>query len=431
MNSKLSHSFTWILAGNSAMAACQWGVVALLARFSSHEILGAYAVGLSVSSVVFGLTGLELRTLQVTDHSQRTSFSTYCLLRLTTGLSSLAALCIATIFLHYSTATRFAIVLVALGKCLDGISDVIYGRLQACDRMPVIGKSLIAKAGLSIALPAVCLFLRPQSIAAVAATVVPYAAVLFLYDVPNLRTLSRRWPLIPVSLMMRSTAALARTGLPLTIVATLVALHTAIPRLVLASRLGESQAGIFTALSYLAIAPNLLLVALGQASIAPLSRSLVQGDEARYRAGVARMFGAAAAAGTITLATGFWSGGAILSMFYGPRFSEYTSELMILLGAGAVSYLNTAAGYGLASARIFSRQIPMMAVVSTVSLIASWTLVGRWGVAGAAASLIISTAVQLAWATVLLGRTAHRRTVRSSAQWAAVVAQGVVSPSKP
>src|SRR5262249_26846087 len=153
-------------------------------------------------------------------------------------------------------------------------SDVIYGRLQVSDRMSVIGRSLIAKAVLSIALPGVCLFLRPQSMVPVAATVAPYAAVLLLYDIPKLRMLTGRRFLAPGPLSMRALAALARTGLPLTIVATLVALHAAIPRLVVASRLGESQAGVFTALSYLAVAPNLLLVALGQASLAPLSRSL-------------------------------------------------------------------------------------------------------------------------------------------------------------
>jgi O-antigen/teichoic acid export membrane protein len=300
----------------------------------------------------------------------------------------------------------------ALSKCSDGWSDTIYGRLQVREKMALIGKSQLAKSALFLLLPCLSLaFLNP--IWAIGSMIVPSAAVLMFYDLPTLRRYG--WVSIPAAgrsslrVFGRRMLALAKLGLAPTIVTTLVTLHVSIPRFVVANQLGEAQAGVVTALGYLAIAPNLVMVALGQAGMASLARSFGAGDSRGYLAGVLRLVGAAVIVGALTLTAGVAAGGPILAALYGPAYANYDRVLLLFLTAGAVSYLNAALGYGLASARVFGMQMPLMSVVCIVSLLTSMALVPRLGVAGGAASLVVSLLTQLTLYIALISNSMRNR----------------------
>ena len=408
---RLARSLHWMLTGNAALAASQWATIALLARFSTPEILGAYALGLSVASVAFSLTNLELRTLQVTDSAEQESFASYARLRIATSVATAGGLGLAGLFVT-SPLTALAMLAVGLQKFLDGLSDIIYGRLQRREVTAPIGKSQLSKAVLSVLLLGGTLLLAGNTPWALGVVVAPYALVLFLFELPALKRhgevvlpeLTRFWAISAGRLW-----SLARSGFPLTVVNTLVTLHAAVPRLAVAGEVGEAGVGILAALGYLAVAPNLLLVAMGQASMRSLAASFATGDRRGYLKGILRMLGSAAAVGIATLLAGAWWGGSLLAALYGTRFLGYDRELALFLSAGAVSYLNTAVGYSLSSARVFREQIPMMTMVCAASLAASWPLVARWGIAGAALAQLISMLVQLAWSALLLVRTVSTR----------------------
>jgi O-antigen/teichoic acid export membrane protein len=315
-------------------------------------------------------------------------------------------------FLPYSNTIRLAVIAVALSKCLDGLSDVIYSRLQVSEVIAPIAKSQLAKAFLSIAILSLTLAVIPNQLVAIGATVGPYAMVLFFYDLPALRRYdTAAHPMLHMAwaTTARQLGTIARLGLPLAVVSTMVVLHAAVPRLVFASQIGETGAGTVAALSYLAGAPNLLVVALAQSSVTRLVRSLATGDRKGYLTGVLRLVSVAIAIGGITLLIGLYFGGPILHLCYGPRFLGHERDLLIFLSAGAVSYLNTAVGYGLSSARVFGIQIPMMAIVCLISLVSSLLFVPRWGLAGAAASQMVSAIVQLLLSAILLARSVVTR----------------------
>jgi O-antigen/teichoic acid export membrane protein len=306
----------------------------------------------------------------------------------------------------------------ALSKCWDGWSDTIYGRMQVRDRIALIGKSQLAKSGLFLLLPCLSLQFLPNPMWAIGSMIVPSAAVLMFYDLPNLR----RYGAVSIPAaggkslreFGRGMLALAELGLPPTIVTTLVTLHVSIPRFVVASQLGEAQAGVVTALGYLAIAPNLVMVALGQAGMVPLARSFAAGDRGAFLSGVLRLFGAGVTVGALTLTAGITLGGPILAALYGPGYAHYDRVLPWFLTAGAVSYLNAALGYGLASARVFRIQMPLMAVVCLVSFVTSTALVPGMGVAGAAASLVVSLLTQLVlYVALIVGKTSQKSKVKS------------------
>jgi len=402
----LRTNLPWVFLGNASSALTQFCLLALFARFSGVEFLGSYALALSVVAVISLLANCELRTLQATDTSQRIPFSTYFRIRCMTGLLSIGVLMAIAAWPGFSAATRMAFFAVAVARCLDGVSDVIYGRLQSRDVMTPIGKSQCAKAVLSCATLATALVVAGRVTWAIWSPAAASAGVLLVYDARNLyrfgavsgqhllagawRTAARQgWPLL-------------RLGLPLALVNSLVSLHAAIPRMVLTRYRGEAGAGIASALLYAVIAPNLFLMALGQVSVTGLSRGFCLRQRTTFLRNLRRLLTAAVLLGGVTVGVALLCGGPLLRLIYGPRLELYSRELTLFSAASSLGLLSTAVGYGISSARIFAPQLPMMLSVCAVSALFCWLFIPGWGLRGAAWAQLVSSSWQLALNFALL-----------------------------
>lgn len=397
----LSSGFQWILAGSVSSAAANWGAIVLLARFSAPETLGAYALGLSMASVAFSLSGLELRTLQVTQQQDDPPFNAYFSLRLATSLAALGVL--ALLALQRQEFTAAAIVTVAAGRAFDSLSDILYARFQVLHRVDHMGISQILRAVLSIGLLAATLWLPMTPMASVAAVPAASVCVFFLHDLPVIR--GHRVPVvIRFAGAPGQNTALVRAGLPFAIISMMVAAIAAMPRLTIARESGPADVAAVAALSYLAIAPNLLVTALGQAGMRSLAMSFASGDRRAALSGATRLLGMSGAVGCAALGAALLAGRQILQIVYGTRYAGYEWELTLFLGAGAISYLNAGLGYCLSSARITAPQIPMMATVCAVTFVACTLLIRQWGIAGAAAGQAAGMFVQFVWSSAVFAQ---------------------------
>ena len=47
----LRRNFSWTFAGNAVYAACQWGMLVVLAKLGSPEMIGQFTLGLAVSII--------------------------------------------------------------------------------------------------------------------------------------------------------------------------------------------------------------------------------------------------------------------------------------------------------------------------------------------------------------------------------------------
>lgn len=397
----LAAGFRWLFAGSVATALSQWGSLAIIARVSTPAILSAYALALSVASVAFALGNLELRTLQVTDHSGSIPFASYFRLRWLTSLVALTGCVLFALVPAQGSVFAMAMLAVAVNRSVDSLSDILYGRLQIAGQLHRIGLSQLLRGAFTlVALPA-ALWAGVPPATALAAPALGSLAVFCLYDVPGIRKegirLCWRQPLIGDHLR-----ELVRAGGPLTVVAALVAASAALPRLVSARDGDPGMAGVVTALTYLTVAPNLVMTSLGQAGMRKLAASAAAGNRRGYLGGVLRLAGLGAAVGAVVLAGGILAGPQLLQLFYGRRFAAHEQELLYFLSAGLLSYLNTGIGYSLSSARIFQAQVPMMAAVCLTSFVACSAWIPRYGIAGAASGWAAALALQLFWGSALV-----------------------------
>ena len=145
------HSALWVLSGSMVYGASQLGVLVLLARLGTREVLGQFALGLAVTAPIDMFTRLQLRSLLAADAAPHHGVSDY--LRVRFSMSALAILgsAAAGLALGYNDEILRVIVVLAIAKGVEAGSDLAYGWFQRADQMQYVGLSNILRSILSVA----------------------------------------------------------------------------------------------------------------------------------------------------------------------------------------------------------------------------------------------------------------------------------------
>ena len=398
----LRSSFSWTFAGNAVYGAGQWAILSLIARLGSADMLGEYALALAVTTPVVMLSHLNLRTVLATDMARRHPLGDYLAVRLAT--SALALACIAGVAAGsaYLRPLAAIILLTGLAQSIENVSDVYYGALQRRDRMEQVGRSMIARGIVSAAGLGFALWVTGNLIWAVCALALARLAVLLAYDFPRGsagESLSRSGP--------RSRWIVLRTALPLGVVLMLVSLNTNMPRYAIEHHLGTVDLGSFAAVaSFLAIGAT-LINALGQAATPRLALYFSDGDFPRFLRFTLRLAGLALALGVAGVLASALLGKFVLRLIYGASYAAYSELLVAVMGAAAIAYVANILGYVSSSARQFAAQMPLAVAATAACGIASWILVPRLGLYGAAVALAIAACLQVGGQTFIILRRAR------------------------
>ena len=148
--SSLRADFSWMFVGNAIYAGCQFAVLMLLAKLLRPELVGEYALGLAIVYPVIALMSFQLRAVLASDIYRQTQFRHYLNLRLLTTALALMIVFAITRVLGYRLELTAVVVMVGLSQAIETVSDIYYARLQLCNNMLGISKSLIARAVLSV-----------------------------------------------------------------------------------------------------------------------------------------------------------------------------------------------------------------------------------------------------------------------------------------
>lgn len=391
---KLSHNFSWTFIGNAIYAACQWGILVVLAKLGSPEMVGQFTLGLAVTAPIIMLTNLQLRGVQATDAKQQFWFSDYLGLRLiSTGL----ALLIITIIScsgGYSTETSLVIFLIGLAKAFESINDVFYGLIQQHERMDRIAISLMIKGLLSLLLLSIGIYLSGKVVWGVFGLIFAWILVLFGYDIRSGLLIVKQGSKLQPRWHWQTLQKLAWLSLPLGFVMMLISLNSNIPRYFIEQYLGERELGIFAAIAYLMVAGGMVVNALGQSASPRLAKYYAEGDRIAFRTLLLKLVGIAAVLGGIGVLVAVIGGRQILTLIYRPEYSEQTTLFIWLMVVAGINYISSFLGYGMTAARYFRIQMPLFMTVVSISAIASFWLLPKWGLIGAAIALLLAATAQ-------------------------------------
>jgi O-antigen/teichoic acid export membrane protein len=109
-----------------------------------------------------------------------------------------------------------------------------------------------------------------------------------------------------------------------------------------------------------------------------------------------------------------FAGRTALRLIYGPVYSNALGLLLLFILTAGVNAVGSFLGYGMTAARRFKAQVPVYLATLFSCGLASWILVPRWGIYGAAVALIVSALTQVIGSfTVVSGAVRHARSLHS------------------
>ncbi len=405
-----------MLRGNLVYAGCQWGMIVTLAKVGTPEMLGKFSLASAITTPVFMLANLQLRTVQATDATSSHEFHEYFWLRAFTTCA--AALVITAICLsrHYVQETALVIVSVAVWKGVDAVAEIYQGCLQRHERMDLIAKSLMYKGSTALVLFTALIWLMHSILFATIGLTIASVVVLVSYDARNAaamisrpgRAIAGLSASVRIRKAIRSSAVLAWLTLPLGIVMGLVSLNVNLPRYFIANVLGEHELGIFAALAYVIAAANTLIDAMGQAASPRLARHYADRNVDAFRRIAVRLVAFGAMLGAATAVGSRVAGGHLLALLYTREYAARADVFELMLAATPAMFAATFLGCIMTAARYFLVQIPLLAATTCVTAVMCAVLLRPYGLRGVAMALLISAVIQATGAAAVV-RHAYAR----------------------
>jgi O-antigen/teichoic acid export membrane protein len=389
----LRSNFKWTFAGNVIYAACQWGMLSVLAKAGSAAMVGQFALGLAVAAPVFMFSNLQLRAVQATDARSEYEFADYFTLRVLASALGLMVVAGLAWRLPYDAATRWVVMLVAASKTVESLSDVVAGLLQKHERLNQVAMSLMIRGALSLAAFGSMFLWKRNLVAATAALVVTWMAVFAVYDLWRARGVMgspRKYFRFDRERLRRLLVVSA----PLGVVMTLVSLNINTPRYMLVKYLGEAELGMFASMAYILVAVTLIVNALGQSASARLARVFAARDFAGFRSTLGKLLMMAMAVPLVGVPVAMVFGRRLLTLLYRAEYGDHVNVLVIMMVTAGLTAVGSFLGYGMTAARSFRAQVPVIGAMCVTTVGLCLVLIPRMGLEGAALALLASTLLQ-------------------------------------
>lgn len=401
-------NFLWTLSGNIVYAGSQWGMLVVLAKLGTPEMVGQFALALAVTAPLFMFTNLQLRAVQATDARHNYLFGHYLGLRIVSTILALMLITVVTLVGGYSWETTIVILAVGVAKSFESVSDVFFGLLQQHERMDRIAISMMIKGPISLIALSTGVLLTDTVFWGALSLSIAWGVLLFSYDVRSgllvLMNQSKGTKAVPISRQIRAKLLrpiwqiqvlkrLTWLTLPLGFSMMLISLKSNIPRYFVEYYWGERQLGIFATMAYLMICGGMVVIALGQSASQRLAKQYLSLDRWNFFLLLTKLLGIGALVGFFGLLASVLLGREILTLLYGYEYAEETYVLRWLMAAAGVSYLASCLNYAMIALRYLSAMLFLnILVLTAVALLCIW-LVPLEGLVGAALALLVGHSI--------------------------------------
>ena len=404
------------MAGNVISGACQWGMLMVIAKLGTPEMVGKYSLGVAICLPVVMFTNLQLRVIQATDAKNQYTFGDYLGLRLITFTLSLLIIVGIVGVSGYQWETTLVILVIGLAKAFDSISDIFYGLAQKYERMDRIAISLMLRGPLSLLGMGLGVFLTSQILWGSVGFAVAWGLVMVIYDLPSGRFILKSMVNAPVgsrqtmergndsirpNWRISTLIRLARLAFPLGLVMMLMSLNNNVPRYFIKHSFGERELGIFAALASITGIGIIVVYALGHSASPRLAKHYAAGDKAAFLSLLAKLVMLGAIIGVAGIVVVLLGGKTLITLLFRPEYAEHTDVLLWLMISGGVSYVAHYITTGITAAKYLRIQTPIYALATMSSVIACFWLIPALGLKGAALSLLLASCVQLLGAFVV------------------------------
>jgi O-antigen/teichoic acid export membrane protein len=365
-----------------------------IAKLGTPAMVGQFALGLAVTAPIFMLTSLHLRVVLVTDAHNEYRLGHYIVPRLLGTAVGLILIVSFALLSHFRWDTVIVVVLVAIAKAVETLSDIFYGFWQKHERFAEIANALIGRGIGSVVIMAGVMYLTRNIAFATGAMALYWFVWLMTYERNTARNLLAA--VSPAEVLraewdIEKCGRLVALSLPLGIAMILLSLNANIPRYFIEHYWGESALGYFAAIAYVFVGGNTIMGAMGQSAMPRLARYF-DSDRPAFARLLRNMVWLAVIVGILGIGLAVLLGSTFLRLAYRSDYAQHAAVLTWLMGAAAFAYIASILGYAMAAARVFIPQVPLIVAVTVVTILACWLLIPRLGLAGSAYAMLIGSA---------------------------------------
>lgn len=316
-----------------------WGFSFPILTIVSTQLVGTEQAGMFAMAFVTGtllmiVANYGVRTFQVSDIDERSSFASYQLQRWATSILALVVGVLYCALRGYDPAMATLSMGVYVAKIIDGLADVYEGRLQQADKLYLAGISQALRAGAAIAAFSVLLFVtRSLAAAGVAMGIVSIASLVLVTMPLAFFETSKSGPW-----RMDEITGLFRHCLPLFSTLFLFNLIESMPKFAMESMLPYDNQLYFNALFF--PAQGILLAAGFIYKPQLLRLANIWANPRRRRRFdliVLAMLAVIVALTVGTLAFMGWVGVGLMGILYGVDFEPYRGLAYVMVCAGGVT----------------------------------------------------------------------------------------------
>jgi len=359
-----------------------------IARLGDPQMVGTFALAQAVTAPIVLFGNLQLRVIQATDSNERFRFGHYLALRYLTTIGAFAVVVVWALLGRYRAESLMVIVIVAVAKSIESLSDIYFGLLQHHEEMRRIAVSLIMKGLLSLGVLSGTLYLTHRLVPAAATMMLVWLLVFSAYDSRARRATGPVWD-------RRALFLLFHLALPLGITTLLTSLNTNVPRYFMEHFQGTRQLGLFSALTAVQSAGMLVVMALGNAAMPRMARLYHDADWCGFRRTVLLFLAIALGLGALTLLPVLVAGDGLIARVFGREYAGRNLTFIWLALASAIGYVTSVFGYASTAARRIRFQPVACGVMTAVTTLGCCWSVRVYGDLGAAITMCTASAVGL------------------------------------
>ncbi len=403
-----------MFAGRVVYAGCQFGVLFLLAQLDDAQVVGMWGLALAVTAPVFTFLQFHLRSVVATDANDKYRIADYIGLSCVSLLSGVTFVLGVVLAIGYSADAAAIILVVALAKGVECVSEVFLGVMQRFERLDVGAKSFAVKGAGTVAVVALLLLTTESLLTALVGMLAVWTAVLLLWDIPQAMRLfpERRdvRPRFSRSVLRRLMAG----SLPLGLSALAVSLNLNIPRYLVEGFHGRELLGYMTALTYMTVVGDFIVNAVARSGISRLGLTF-QSDRIAFRRLFAKLLTIAGGIGVCGVLFSLVLGRPFLALAFGADYAVHATAFVWFMAAAVGGYANHIVIASMVSMRMYKAWAGVTICGAALCLVSGTLLVPRYGLTGAAWAFGIAS-----WLDFALGLAARSWGLRTIAEPMAV-----------
>lgn len=387
----LKMNSVWSLVGSLVYALTQWGLVIVIAKYGTTEMVGIFTLALALTAPVVLLMRFNLRLAVASDSNDEFQYNEYFTFRIISTIAFLMIMIIVSMFYPTDSYTFLVIILLSTAKVFESISDVLYGQLQKKERLDLVAKSRILKGILSFGLFSMIMVFTTNLILATFGLMLTWFFVLIVYDF----RITNKFGKILINLNKGQQLLILKLTIPLGLAQLIASLISNIPRYFIEYYHDIVTLGFFSAIIYIITAGTNVFIAISNAIIPRLALYYQNGKIKKYIRLLSTVISFVALIGSIALIFVNFYGGELLKLLYSNEYSPYTKEFFLLTLFGVIRYGSIFVNTGITSTRKFIIEPYTNGITLVIVLLFSYFLIPISGMVGAAYALLIAESLQL------------------------------------